>query len=192
MRSRCVAQLALSSLPDTIALCVAGPPGSQSSRSRQLATSGYATFGEHVASDVLVSYPRTPLVAVARLALAVVVSASYPLMSHPARESAMSLLSATARRGALEPPASRAFRAVSAAHLAGTLAIALAVDDLGVVLAIVGATVQTTLQYVLPGLCYVRLVRGAPPLKRGLAVLQLMLGLVLMPVSLYCLLNGRR
>ena len=125
MRSRCVAQLALSSLPDTIALCVAGPPGSQSSRSRQLATSGYATFGEHVASDVLVSYPRTPFVAVTRLALAVVVSASYPLMSHPARESAMSLLSATARRGALEPPASRAFRAVSAAHLAGTLAIVL-------------------------------------------------------------------
>jgi amino acid permease len=69
-------------------------------------------------------------------------------------------------------------------------ALALAVDDLGLVLAIVGATVQTTLQYVLPGLCYVRLVRHGQPLKRRLACAQLAVGVVFMPVSLYCALRA--
>ena len=155
------------------------------------ARSGYATFGDAVESDILLSYPRTPLVAVARVALSLVVSLSYPLMSHPARTSLLSLLRAAAHRTGIAPPALWSYRAVSAAQLAGTLAVALAVDDLGFVLALVGATMQTPVQYVLPGLCYIRLVRGGPAPKRWLACAQLALDLCLVPTLLYLVLSPR-
>ena len=62
-------------------------------------------------------------------------------------------------------------------------AIALSIDDLGIVLSFVGATGSTIVSYILPGACYYSLCRDAGP-KRFLGLLQLVLGLILMPLSL--------
>ena len=48
-----------------------------------LASAGYYTFGDAVCSDLLLSYPETPLLSLARLALTYVVLLSYPVVSYP-------------------------------------------------------------------------------------------------------------
>jgi len=53
---------------------------------------GYLTFGNDVKSDILQSYPVTPIVTVARIAISIVVIFSYPLQAHPSRLSIMSIV----------------------------------------------------------------------------------------------------
>lgn len=57
---------------------------------------GYSTFGDAVQGDVLRSYPASPLLAVARLAIAVIVTLSYPMQAHPGRECILAILDARA------------------------------------------------------------------------------------------------
>lgn len=66
-------------------------------------STGYLTFGPVVASDVLRTYPSSELVAVARIAISVVVTFSYPLQSHPSRGCILSLLAAVHRRCRKDP-----------------------------------------------------------------------------------------
>ena len=73
---------------------------------------------------------------------------------------------------------------VSTAFLLLSTAVALAVDDLGFVLSMVGATGSTTVSYLLPGLCYYRLCpEPRSPLRRA-ALLQLCIGCAILPLSL--------
>ena len=75
--------------------------------------------------------------------------------------------------------------AITTAFVIATGAIALCVDDLGIVLAVVGATGSTIVSYILPGLCYfVLFPRRA---TRWLGLLILLMGCVVMPTSLYFL-----
>ena len=77
------------------------------------------------------------------------------------------------------------FVTITLVFLLGSLYLALAVKDLGVVLAIVGATGSTLVSYILPGLCYVLLHRREGPVwKRWVAVAQCGLGLLIMPLCL--------
>ena len=155
---------------------------------------GYVTFGPVVKSDILATYPASPLVAVARLAISVVVTFSYPLQSHPSRGCILSLIDLARRKwssgsvggaAAASPPKPSAllFYGVSTGFLVASSAIALSIKDLGVVLSFVGATGSTIVSYILPGACYFLLCRDVGP-KRYLGLLQLCLGLVLMPLSL--------
>ena len=58
-----------------------------------VANLGYATFGDHVLPDVLDNYPAaSPMVALARVFIAVLVGLCYPLQCHPARACLRSLL----------------------------------------------------------------------------------------------------
>lgn len=58
-------------------------------------------------------------------------------------------------------------------------------DDLGVVLSVVGATGSTIVSYILPGGTYFFLCRSAASAgKRRLALLQMVLGFVIMALSL--------
>ncbi|CAN0134476.1 unnamed protein product [Ectocarpus sp. 8 AP-2014] len=72
---------------------------------------------------------------------------------------------------------------VTAAFLALSYTIAMAVNDLGVILEVVGATGSTTVAFVLPGLLYLKL-HPEPHPKRSLATLQLAVGLLIIPVAL--------
>ena len=62
--------------------------------------------------------------------------------------------------------------------------LAAILDDLGVVLSIVGATGSVIVTYILPGFCYWRLCTQPHAWLRRAALAQFCLGVVLMPISL--------
>ena len=64
------------------------------------------------------------------------------------------------------------------------------VDDLGVVLALVGATGSTLVSYVLPGLIYVK-IYSHKDMSLAMAYIQLFLGIVIMPLALYFILTNK-
>ena len=68
--------------------------------------------------------------------------------------------------------------------LAVTTSTAMALDDLGIMLSVVGATGSVVVTYLLPGFCYYRLCRQPRSWMRRAALLQTLLGAILMPVSL--------
>lgn len=168
---------------------------------------GYFTFGDTILSDVLTTYPASTNVAVARILMALSVVLSYGLQSHPSRMCILSMIgagrsacgmrthpaaslnseAACGLAAELLPPPQeeqRTFVAVTSVFLLCSVAIALVVDDLGLVLSIVGATGSTTVSYLLPGFCYFRLCPDKASPTRWLALLQLGLGCVIMPASL--------
>ena len=57
-------------------------------------------------------------------------------------------------------------------------------NDLGIMLSLVGATGSVVVTYLLPGFCYYRLCRQPRSWMRRAALLQTLLGAILMPVSL--------
>ena len=167
-----------------------------------VAVGGYATFGAYVHSDVLTSYPTSPLLAVARVAVAIVVTLSYPLQSHPSRACVLAIAealdarrartaaAATAGGSAVAPlPTSarrdrRLFLLVTTAFLVLSTVIALLVSDLSLILSIVGATGSTTVSYLLPGLCYWRLCADPRARLRRAALGLLVFGVAVMILSL--------
>ncbi|CAK9056240.1 unnamed protein product [Durusdinium trenchii] len=106
---------------------------------------------------------------------------SYPLQIHPSRASALALMN-------LVRPSEGAHRwaAVTLLELVGSLLIAITVMDLGKILGVVGATGSTMVSYILPGIVYVQTFRDFH-LRRSLALGQLILGCIIMPVCLVLL-----
>lgn len=76
----------------------------------------------------------------------------------------------------------RLFYIITISFLSLSFILAMTVDDLGIVLALVGATGSTLVSYILPGLIYLKLHPDSP---RLMAWLQLIAGLCVMPMSLY-------
>lgn len=84
---------------------------------------------------------------------------------------------------------SRVFNAITVCFLLLSFTIAMVVDDLGVVLAVVGATGSTLVSYILPGLIYLKLQPDLDPSKI-MAYLQLIVGCLIMPCALYFVVMG--
>lgn len=82
------------------------------------------------------------------------------------------------------------FYAVTLAFLVLSFTIAMLVDDLGVVLATVGATGSTLVSYILPGLIYAKL-PSSNGSSRVMAYIQLTLGCSIMPVALFFVFHAR-
>jgi uncharacterized membrane protein len=82
----------------------------------------------------------------------------------------------------------RLFYIITFLFISLSFILAMIVDDLGIVLALVGSTGSTLVSYVLPGLIYIKV---APQKDAALAMayVQLCLGLVLMPLALYYVLT---
>lgn len=76
------------------------------------------------------------------------------------------------------------FYIITLSFLSLSFMLAIIVDDLGVVLAMVGATGSTLVSYVLPGLLYVRVYQQMD-LSKVMAYIQLGVGIVIIPVALY-------
>mmetsp|Transcript_109144 Transcript_109144/g.315348 ORF Transcript_109144/g.315348 Transcript_109144/m.315348 type:complete len:474 (+) Transcript_109144:44-1465(+) len=140
---------------------------------------GYVTYGDEVQSDVLKGYPRTLPVEATRLLYSLLVSFSFPLQVHPSRTSALALWGLAAGRA--EGP--QRFWTATAILLISALLVALRFEELGVVLAIVGATGSTMVSYILPGLIYVQAFPERHT-KRLFALLLLALGCIIMPSCL--------
>ena len=75
-------------------------------------------------------------------------------------------------------------RTLTPNQVAGTIGTALAVSSLGVVITLLGAVCSTSVQFILPGAAYFVLFREPGGCKRWLALAQLLLGLVIMPLCL--------
>mmetsp|Transcript_5221 Transcript_5221/g.8426 ORF Transcript_5221/g.8426 Transcript_5221/m.8426 type:complete len:521 (+) Transcript_5221:34-1596(+) len=157
---------------------------------------GYFTYGDKVESDVLKNYPTTTIVAITKLAYALVAIFSFPLQIHPSRFSSLVLWRLVRpSRIASDPSRYDAEQArcekirywiVTSVIVLGTLAVAISVKDLGVILGIVGATGSTTVSYILPGLVYFSCFKERT-LKRYMAIVLFAMGMVIMPTCLVVL-----
>ncbi|NXJ76602.1 S38A6 protein, partial [Trogon melanurus] len=114
---------------------------------------GYLTFGEAVASDVLMSYPgNDPVVIVARLLFGVSIITIYPIVVLLGR-SVVRDMWATPKRGAPVVPEAHEQRsrvALTVAWMATTLAIALFVPDIGKVIELIGG-ISAFFIFIFPG-----------------------------------------
>ena len=130
---------------------------------------GYETFGWGVNSDLLESYHASPAVTVARFAISLVVSFSVPIMCNVFRRSTKSILEhqrayPSLARAVVDRP--DAFHVgASTFFLAFCYAIALAVDDLGLVLSLIGATGSTVIAYLIPTWAFCAVFPDDPALK---------------------------
>ncbi|NWR87958.1 AVT2 protein, partial [Furnarius figulus] len=114
---------------------------------------GYLTFGEAVASDVLMSYPgNDPVVIVARLLFGVSIVTIYPIVVLLGR-SVVKDLWATPKRGAVVVSEAHEWQsrvALTVTWMAATLAIALFVPDIGKVIELIGG-ISAFFIFIFPG-----------------------------------------
>jgi len=146
---------------------------------------GYATYGNRVHPDVLKGYPQSKVVEFTRILYSVLATVSYPLQMHPSRTSVLALFRLCCPlRGSVEEGAEEwRYVIVTLVLLLCSYALALTVTNLGVVLAIVGASGSTMVSYILPGLVYFRTFKE-PHFKRHMAIVQFCFGCVIMPTCL--------
>ncbi|XP_031977466.1 putative sodium-coupled neutral amino acid transporter 8 isoform X4 [Corvus moneduloides] len=119
---------------------------------------GYLTFGEAVASDVLMSYPgNDPVVIIARLLFGVSIVTIYPIVVLLGRSVVKDLWATPKRRAvAVSEAHERCSRvALTVTWMAATLGIALFVPDIGKVIELIGG-ISAFFIFIFPaGLCLV-------------------------------------
>jgi amino acid permease len=159
-----------------------------------VAIAGFLTYGSEVASDVLQSYPDMPVTTVARICISLLVCFTYPLQCNPSRRSILNIWKFV--DGNKDPSAS-VFRfryiLITVLFIALSFLIAFVLSDLGVMLALVGATGSTIVSYILPGGFYYALHKDdkeAPLWKTYAALAQLCVGILLIPTCLVFIFMG--
>lgn len=162
-----------------------------------IAVAGYSTYGALVQDDIIKSYPVVTVVTIMRVTFSISVLSSYPLQVHPTRRCMMSLWQQAvvwhrARGGgegaeAAADPGERELEvrwwSCTTFFLAVSVAVALTVDNLGVVLSIAGATASTLVSYIVPGACYYCMFTH-PHAKRTGALALALLGCAIVPAAL--------
>lgn len=161
-----------------------------------VATAGYLTFGTAVASNIINSYPLSPVVAAARTVLGIVVLCNFPLQIFPARKSFVSLLDSCSPAAVLsgnEPHPALFLTSprevyVTCAFLLATCAIASLVTDLGAVVSLIGSTGATLIALITPGgaYCLLSWSTKGKRVQRGAAMLLAALGFVVLPSHFFC------
>lgn len=147
---------------------------------------GYFTYGDSVSSNILNDYPVSILATVARAAIAVSVSISYPLNTFPGRQSlvhAVNLICEITGKHELLEVGCRfqtiLYWTITVVILVSTYLLALFVADLGVVFSLSGSLASSTLGFTLPGFFFFYLFKAGeePAFMRGLAVFLTLFGL---------------
>ncbi|XP_072728913.1 LOW QUALITY PROTEIN: solute carrier family 38 member 8 [Ciconia boyciana] len=118
---------------------------------------GYLTFGEAVASDVLMSYSgNDPVVIVARLLFGVSIITIYPIVVLLGRSVVRDVWATPKCRATAVPEAheQRSRVVLTVAWMATTLAIALFVPDIGKVIELIGG-ISAFFIFIFPGMCLV-------------------------------------
>ena len=151
-------------------------------------------------SIVVVGLLDVPATSACRIFVSLIVAFHYPLQCHPGRRSAMSIWKKLVHESPAMDPPPNTFRfryiVITAAFLGTGLIVALTLDDLGVMLGVVGATGSTMVSYILPSAFYLQMHRlddSVPRWTKLAASIQLLVGLVVMPLSLtFIFLKTRR
>jgi len=117
---------------------------------------GYVTYGDSIKSDLLLNYPAVGIMTAARMMISFVVLFSFPLQINPARRSGMTIMH-NYMDGGKEPSnqsLQMRYYGFTAVFLAISLALSLAIKDLGVVCKVIGATGGTMIMFIMPGISY--------------------------------------
>lgn len=77
------------------------------------------------------------------------------------------------------------FYGITVAFLFSSFVLAMIVDDLGVILALVGATGSTLVSYIIPGLVFIKIHEGEHSSSTTMAYTQLVAGMAIIPFALY-------
>lgn len=129
--------------------------------------SGYLTFFNQTKGNILLNYPTNDiLIIIARVAVAITISLSFPMMSHPCVKTLDNLLSFISYKVGRHSQLLSRWHSVSANRRWITLAIflsllawmvAILVMDVTDIFSFVGATGSATLAYILPSACFLAL-----------------------------------
>ncbi|ETO34813.1 amino acid/polyamine transporter [Reticulomyxa filosa] len=130
----------------------------------------YFTFGSETESDILPNYPKSWAISIVRIVLAISL----------ARQSLSSLVFGRN----IEELDDKMFYLITYVFTLSAFALSMAVKNLGIVLAFVGATGSTAISYVLPGIYYYSLHKNDPDNRtKYVAVAMIILGCVITPFA---------
>ncbi|EED95740.1 amino acid/polyamine transporter, partial [Thalassiosira pseudonana CCMP1335] len=116
-----------------------------------VAIEGYRTYGFLVRGDILLNYPENAQVTFLRICIAFMLALHYPLQLDPSRRCISSLVKRIASGVDNDK---HMFYGITVAFLFSSFVLAMIIDDLGVILALVGATGSTLVSYIIPGLVF--------------------------------------
>lgn len=153
-----------------------------------VAITGYLSFGDRVAGNIIGMYPPGLYATIGRAAIVMLVVFSYPLQCHPCRASVDAVLkwrpaaqpagseNSPHRHPLLGPRGSRTpepmsdlrFSIITTTILILSYLVAMTVSSLEAVLAYVGSTGSTSISFILPGLFYYKISSPDSAAHRGL------------------------
>jgi amino acid permease len=147
---------------------------------------GYISFGDDVDGNVILSYPPTILVDLARIAICGLVAISYPLMCKPGRDSFTSLVRNSIYSNYAD--SNFLYYGFTTAFLFLSYIIALSLvnnpNALDLILSLIGCTCSTIIAYIVPTLVYSRL-HPESHCKRTFAICIGIFGVVSMPFCIF-------
>jgi amino acid permease len=132
-----------------------------------VAITGYLSYGDNIAGNIVAMYPANAASTIGRAAIVVLVMFSYPLQVHPCRASLDAVLKwrpgrarAQQERGPkkeeIEMSDAR-FAVLTTIIIILSYIVAMTVHSLEAVLAYVGSTGSTSISFILPGLFYYKI-----------------------------------
>ncbi|KAK0105134.1 hypothetical protein ONS96_004536 [Cadophora gregata f. sp. sojae] len=144
---------------------VAASIGSAASVYILVAITGYLSFGNSVAGNIIGMYIPSVASTIGKAAIVVLVTFSYPLQVHPCRASVDAVLKwrPNGLRGAPQPVARNdaigelRFALITTVIIVMSYIVAMTVSSLDKVLAYVGSTGSTSISFILPGLFYYKI-----------------------------------
>lgn len=142
------------------------------------AYAGYRSYGNLVESDLLKNLPNNLAVTFVRFVYSVTLSLHYSLQCHPCRRSLSNIFF---KKNAYLLP-KRYFYMLTGLIVLCSYAVAMSVDDLGIVLGVVGATGSTAISFILPGAFYYKMNKTGK--KRYLALALALFGCCMVPFLL--------
>eukprot|EP01134_Creolimax_fragrantissima_P003725 CFRG3725T1 len=158
---------------------------------------GYFTFGDKVSSNVLMSYPISTVASIARLGTAFVVTVSYPLLMHAARDSLIHAIGTIiCYTGREETGIAFADTTTTTGNIAFycfatvlnllTLTFAYFDIDINFLLSVTGAIGNVNLSFTIPAMLYFKMFEHeGRTLTRTLCVPFIIFGIVTTVVSLW-------
>ena len=157
---------------------------------------GYFTFGDNSNSNILTNYPHDDIViSICRIGLSIAVAFSYPVVLTPARHCISSVFF---KRNASQINCLK-FYVITIGSLFLTFAIAMIVDDLGIVMGFIGSSSSPVSILILPGLYYYLILRKTDEIAINIksrccailniygSIVSVVLGIILIPVCLVIL-----
>jgi amino acid permease len=141
-----------------------------------VAITGYLSYGDNIAGNIVAMYPPAAASTIGRAAIVVLVMFSYPLQVHPCRASIDAVLKWRPGRSRSAPVAGREEADISDARFAFittliivlSYVVAMTVNSLEAVLAYVGSTGSTSISFILPGLFYYKISDPESPHRQRL------------------------